>query len=121
MVLFQSTSLAANNSIVCFTENDAGQIVVQLEKTKLLEEEIDLLKLKSDELSKQITLLEEQKKKQQEQLEVAQKTIDSYKSLLETQKQAYEEQIKKSKPSVMKQLGTILGSIGIGVLIGVLL
>ena len=108
-------------SLVCFKEEDAKKMVVELENARDYEDEIDLLKKGNLEIEKQITLLKEANKLQNEQLDISKKTIDSYKELLQAQKDAYEKKIENEKPSIWGKFFAAIGGVGIGVLIGLLL
>ncbi len=115
------SSTTTTESVVCFKESDAAKIVVELENARDYQEQIELLKQANQELEKQITLLKEANKLQQEQLGVAKQTVESYKKLLETQKQAYEKKIENEKPSIWGKIMIGIGSLGVGVLVGLLL
>lgn len=119
----QSSTVIVNTlePVVCFTETDAKRIVVDLENVNDYREQVDLLKQANVELEKQIESLKKINKLQQEQLEISNQTIESYKKLLDAQRDAYETEIKKNKPSVLKTFFTGVGGMGIGILVGILL
>jgi len=106
---------------VCFTEEDAKKIVVELENSADYQEQIELLKDANVELEKQISFLKDINKLQQEQLTISKQTIESYKELIKSQREAYETEIKNTKPSIWKQIITGISGLGIGILIGLIL
>ena len=118
------TTLLVNTKepVICFTEADiSNRVIVQLENLGDYKEQVDLLKQGSVELERQIALLKEINKLQQEQLVVSKSTIEAYKDLLKVQKEAYEKQIDNVKPSFFEKISGIFGGLGVGILIGLLL
>jgi hypothetical protein len=107
--------------VICFEEEDAKQMVVQLENSIDYEDQSENLKQGTAELEKQIALLKEINKLQMEQLNISKQTIESYKELTKVQKEAYEKHIDNIKPSIWDKIFPSLGGVGIGVLIGLLL
>ncbi len=101
----------AYSQSVCFDELTAGRLVVQVEQTQNLREQIELYKQANDELIIQIKLLKEINNLKDEQ-------INKQKDLLKIQKDTYEGIIKESKPSLLKNIFNTIGAIGIGVLVG---
>jgi hypothetical protein len=120
---------------ICYTEETGKQMIIELENSKdykdqnelykqslaELEKQIGLLKETNIEFENQIGLLKEINKLQQEQLNISKQTINSYKELIQSQKEAFEKQIENQKPSILNRIGTALGSLGIGVLVGILI
>lgn len=119
----QTSTVTVNTAspVVCFTEDDAKKIVVDLENVNDYKEQVELLKEANAELEKQIISLKEINKLQQEQLEITKQTIESYKNLLKTQKEAYEKEIENNKPSIWGKIFAGIGGLGIGILVGLLL
>jgi uncharacterized membrane protein (DUF106 family) len=119
----QPSTVTVNTTdpVVCFTEDDAKKIVVDLENVNDYKEQVELLKEANAELEKQIISLKEINKLQQEQLEITKQTIESYKNLLKTQKEAYEKEIENNKPSIWGKIFAGIGGLGIGILVGLLL
>ena len=95
-------------------------MVVELENVEDYKEQIELLKQANDELTKQILALKEINKLQQEQLKISEQTIESYKKLLDTQKEAFEKEL-KNKSGIWDKILVGLGSLGVGLLVGLLL
>jgi hypothetical protein len=105
---------------VCFSEDQAEGIVVDLEKGKNLAEQVELYKQANAELEQQVKLLKEIGELQKQQVEVGQRAIAQYQKIIRYQGEAYERVIKDSKPSLFKRLIDVVGFIGIGALLGIL-
>lgn len=106
---------------VCYSEDTAKQITVDLEKAKSLKEQVELFEKANAELEKQVSLLKEMNKLKDEQIAIGDKTIKQYQELLKFQKETYEQAVKDARPSVLKQVIDALGFIGIGILAAVIL
>jgi uncharacterized protein YlxW (UPF0749 family) len=120
-ILLLTNVIYAAEPSVCFSEEDSKKIVVQLEDLADYKEQIEILKQQTAELEKQVKLLKEVASIQKEQLEFANKSIESYQTLLKTQQESYEKEIKNQKPSIFSKIYTTIGAVGIGVLVGLLL
>jgi len=107
--------------IICFKESDASQIVVKLENYPKLEDNIRLLKEENAELEKKINNLNEIIKSQEIVIANSEKTIKKLEETIITQKKAYEKQIEESKPSIWRYIGTAIGSLAVGLCIGLLI
>jgi len=121
----QSTALAdkesSTNKIICFSEEDAGKIVVDLEKYQKQIELVSLLKEENKELETKIQNLDKIIKSQDEIIKKSNESIENLQKLVDTQREAYEKQIAESKPSIWKFIGTALGSLAVGLCIGLLI
>lgn len=106
---------------VCFSAEDAGRMVVNLENYIKQADIIKLLKEENAELLVKIDNLEKISKIQNDQLSTTNETIKQLNNLIDSQKKAYEEQIKQSKPSLIKQIGIFVGAVLAGIGIGSLL
>ncbi len=106
---------------ICFSAEDAGRMVVDLENYVKQADIIKLLKEENAELQVKIDNLEKISKIQNDQLNTTNETIEQLNSLIDSQRKAYEEQIKQSKPSFLKQVGIFVGAILAGIGIGSLL
>ncbi len=109
-LLLLASSFAYSQDI-CFDEQTAGRLVVQIEQTQNLKEQIELYKQANIELETQIKLLKEISNLKDGQ-------INKQKELLTIQKDTYEGIIKESKPNLLKNIFNIIGFIGIGILVG---
>lgn len=106
---------------ICIDKDIVSEITIDLEKCKITEHQLDLIKQQNSELEKQIQLLNDVIQLKDRQLQAENEAFKRYSELLKDQKNLYEEAIKKSKPSLFKSITNGLGAIGIGILIGVLL
>jgi len=107
--------------IICFKESDASQIVVKLENYPKLQDNIKTLKEENAELDIKIDKLNKIIKSQETIIANAEKTIKRLEETIDTQKKAYEKQIEEAKPSIWSYIATALGSLAVGLCIGLLL
>lgn len=110
---------------ICFSNEDAGRMVVELENYEKQKEMIELLKEENVELEKKIENMQKISEFQDSQLATANETIKKLNELQETQKKAYEKQIEEVKPSFFDKLklvgsGVLIGFGGLAVIIAVL-
>jgi hypothetical protein len=101
---------------VCFDGNTAGDIVTELEKSRIIEQENKLLRDGNIELEKHIVLLEKIIVLKDKQLKIEEQTVDRYSELIKQQGELCDIAIKKAKPSFFDRLrdmsfGAILGTI----------
>jgi len=118
--LFASPVFAVDEEI-CFTPDTTGQIVVEIEKCRLIQQEVELLRQKNDELERQIALYKEMNVIQEQQIQTLKKTTETYVDLLKTQGEAYEKQIKQAKPNILNEIMKGTAFVGLGLLVGLLL
>jgi len=76
---------------ICFEVEDAKRLVVELEKGKILEKNLDLLEKSNDELTKQTQLLKEQIDLMNEKINAAQKLIDESEKIYGEKEKVFEE------------------------------
>lgn len=118
ILLFANFSFAEE---ICFTEENAAKIVVELEKANIMKEQVQALKDQNIELVKQIKLMKEIVDLQQQQLDMSKQTIQTLQDTVKAQGEAYEKQLKMSKPNIWYQITEYAGILGVGILIGLLL
>lgn len=106
---------------ICFTKADAAAIVTEIERCRIQVQELKLQQEANQELELQIKHLKEIIELQKQQLEISKITIEQYKNITKLQDEACEEMLKKTKKNPIKSLLEIMGSIGLGILIGVLI
>lgn len=106
---------------VCVSEESAKRMVVELEKGRVNEEQLIVLKAYNSELEKQISLMKDVVKLKDDQIKKNEEMIKQQKQLMEYQEQACEEKVKNAKPSFFDGLIKVLGGVAIGIIIGVLL
>lgn len=120
LVLIPSNSRAELKTI-CFYEDDAAEIVVQLENYDKQIELVIALKAENEELAGKTESLARLNDIQEKQLQDADNAVKKLNGVIETHKDAYEKQIKEITPGFFQKMFTALSGVGIGILIGVLL
>lgn len=103
---------------VCFDENTAGQIVVELEKSRIIEQENTLLEQGNQELEKQLGLLKQIIELKDKQLQVEDQALTRYADLIKQQQQICDEEIRRAKPSFFEKVGNIATGAIVGIIIG---
>lgn len=96
---------------ICFTKQDSAILVVELERAKLLEENITLLEKSNEELKKQSELLKEQVNLLNEKFQAASNLLDKNEELCKQKHKLLEEELKQSKKDNIKNM-FISGGIG---------
>lgn len=120
VTLLASISFAEEKDI-CFPYKTADQIVQDLEKAKIDQEQLKLMDQAISKLNEQIKLLNEKSSIQKQQLDDANKTIETLKEASKLQEKVCEEKIANAKTPWYKQMFYGLGAVGLGVLVGLLL
>lgn len=115
------SSSAAYAGDICFTEQDAQRLVVDLERGRNYEEQIELYRQANSELERQVGYLKEMVALQKEQLLLGRDALKQYQELIDYQKKSYEHALQENKPNLLRKLFDSLGLIGIGVLFGLVL
>ena len=95
--------------------------MVKLENYPKLQDNIKTLKEENAELDIKIDKLNKIIKSQETIIANAEKTIKRLEETIDTQKKAYEKQIEEAKPSIWSYIATALGSLAVGLCIGLLL
>jgi hypothetical protein len=106
---------------VCFPVDTAKTMVVELEKSRIISEQVSLLQQKNDELERQIALMNEINVIQEKQIQTLKTATENYQNLIKAQGDAYEKQIKQSQPSIWSEIGKAAAFVGVGLLVGLLL
>jgi len=96
-------------------------MVVEIEKCRLIQQQVILLKQKNDELERQIVLYKEINNIQEQQIQTLKKATETYQNLLKAQGEAYEKQIKQARPDMWDEIKKGAAFVGLGLLIGLLL
>ena len=109
------SSPIAYSADVCFDEKVAAQIVVDLEKYKILQQQLNILEKQNEQLEKQIELHKQINALQRDQIEITKKTLEDYKKLMEDKDKLCEQKVKDAKPT----LSSTIVQNGIFTLIGV--
>ncbi|MBZ0156226.1 MAG: hypothetical protein K8I29_08470 [Alphaproteobacteria bacterium] len=106
---------------ICFTDQDAQRLVVDLERGRNYQEQIELYRQANSELERQVGYLKEVVALQKEQLLLSRDAVKQYQELIDYQRKSYEHALQEKKPDLLKKLIDSLGLIGIGVLFGLVL
>lgn len=120
-LLMPSLAFAETEADVCFFESTAKEIVVEVEKCRILKEQNELYKQGTLELEKQLELLNKLIEAKDAQIKILQETGTKYQELLQQQKESCDKLVAESKPGFLKVLLQALGFIGLGVLLGIAL
>jgi uncharacterized protein YlxW (UPF0749 family) len=120
-IIFLTLPISSPAATVSFSEEVANKMVVELEQGRLIQEELDATRAMNVELQKQVALLKEVNKLQEEQIQTLQRAIEQYQKLLKEQGIAYEAALKNAKPNFWSTMMEYAVCVGIGVLCGLLI
>ena len=104
---------------ICFSEETAGGMVVELERNALLKEQLILQEQMTKEISQQVDSLKEIVRLQKEQLEVSNNMIESQKKLAEAQDANCRQMIKAAKPTFLDNVKSNVLAGGVGAVLAV--
>ena len=104
---------------ICFSEEVAGGMVVELERNALLKEQLVLQEQMTRELSQQVDSLKEIVRLQKEQLEASNNMIESQKKLAEAQEANCRQMIKAAKPTFLDNVKSNVLAGGVGAVLAV--
>ena len=121
VILLASPAYAQKEPDVCFPPEVAAQIVVDLERAKIMQQQVAILEKQNSELEKQIDLLKQINTLQKERSDVAMQTVEDYKKLMKDKDELCEQKIKDATPTLTQTIVRTSIIAGIGVLIGALL
>lgn len=119
ITFFTINAFAENKTsepIICFAEKTASKMVVELEKCRITNKQIENLIKENQELSKQIEYLKIIIELQKKELEISKQTIENLQMIIDYQNEAYEKLYKKSFYDKIKENSLFLT---LGILIGV--
>jgi len=125
LLMFGETSYSAQNvqikipntDNVCFTEADASRLVVELEKGRIIQQNLDLLEKSNVELAKQNQLLSDQIKLTNEELASANNLLKTNEDLNNQKVKNLNDQLKQAEKT---RWASLFESGGVGVLVGVI-
>ena len=106
----------ASEPIICFTEKTAGKMVVELEKCRITNKQVENLVKENQELEKQIEYLKTIIELQKKELEISKQTIENLQTIIDYQNKAYKNVYRKTFFDKVKENNLFLT---IGILIGV--
>lgn len=112
-ILYGQNQCKDDNS-VCFTAKDAKRLVVELERGRILTQNIKLLEKSNTELLKQTELLKEQLRIQEEKFQAAENLIKANEEIYNKKLEALQEELDEAKKPRWK---SIFASAGVGALL----
>ena len=105
---------------ICFSEEVAGPMVVELERNALLKEQLVLQEGMTRELSQQVESLKEMVRLQKEQIEASNNLVESQKKLAEAQDANCQQLIKATKPTFLDNVKNNVLAGGVGAVLAVM-
>ena len=104
---------------ICFSEEVAGKMVVELERTANLAKQVGLLEQGTAEMQAQLDILKETVRIQKEQADMAAAALEAQKKLAEAQDANCQQLIKAVKPTFMDNLKSNVLAGGVGAVLAV--
>ena len=105
-----------NEPIICFSEETAKRMVVEIEQCRIANKQIEVLIKENQELKKQIEYLKAIVELQKKQLQISKETIENLQEIINYQNKVYKHLYKKSFHDKIKENSLFLT---LGILIGV--
>ncbi|MHA1873144.1 MAG: hypothetical protein ACTSVB_03425 [Candidatus Heimdallarchaeaceae archaeon] len=105
-----------NKSIICFSEETAKRMVVEIEQYRITNKQVEVLIKENQELKKQIEYLKAIVELQKKQLQISKETIENLQEIINYQNEAYKHLYKKSFYDKIKEDSLFLT---LGILIGI--
>ena len=105
-----------NKPIICFSEETAKRMVVEIEQCRITNKQIEALIKENQELMKQIQYLKAVIELQKKQLQISKETIENLQKIIKYQNEAYKKVYKKGFFDKIKENGLFLS---LGFLIGI--
>ncbi len=109
------------NAEVCFSDEVGGAIVVELEKTANLKQQLVLQEQITVELTTQRDILTERVRIQKEQVILCDEVVKSQEQLAKVQDENCKQLVKAAAPSFWSRLGTHVTAFGVGAIIAAIL
>lgn len=119
VLFFVSNVFASDKTsepIICFTEKTAGKMVVELEKCRITNKQVENLVKENQELEKQIEYLETIIELQKKEMEISKQTIKNLQMIIDYQNKTYKNLYKRSFYDKIKENNLFLT---IGIIIGI--
>ena len=104
---------------VCFSEDVAGKMVMELERTANLGKQVELLEQGTAEMQAQLDILKETIRIQKEQVDVATAALEAQKKLAEVQDANCKQLIKAAKPTFLDNVKNNMLAGGVGAVLAV--
>jgi len=105
-----------NEPIICFSEETAKRMVVEIEQCRITDKQVEVLIKENQELKKQIEYLKTIVELQKKQLQISKETIENLQEIINYQNEAYKRLYKKSFYDKIKENNLFLT---LGILIGI--
>ena len=105
-----------NEPIICFSEETAKKMVVEIEQCRITNKQIEALIKENQELMKQIQYLKAVIELQKKQLQISKETIENLQKIIDYQNKAYKKLYKKTIFDKIKENSLFLS---LGLLIGI--
>lgn len=105
-----------NEPIICFSEETARKMVVEIEQCRITNKQIEVLIKENQELKRQIEYLKVIIELQKKQLQISKETIENLQEIINYQNEAYKHLYKESFYDKIKENSLFLT---LGILIGV--
>ena len=112
----EAGEVKSNEPIICFTEETASRMVVEIERCRITAKQIELLAKENEELRKQVEYLKTIVELQGKELETSRQTIENLRKIIDYQSEAYKKLHRESILDKVKENSLFLS---IGILIGV--
>ena len=106
---------------ICFSNDEAADVVVKLEQGKLCESQIATLEKENELLEKQIELLNKKIDLQKQEVELSKQTIEQMKAISAEKDKSCDERVKQATPGFWKTVSTYGFFTAVGLAIGLLL
>jgi len=104
---------------VCFSEDVAGKMVVDLERTANLGKQVGLLEQGTAEMQAQLDILKETIRIQKEQVDVATAALETQRKIAEAQDANCKQLIKEAKPTFIDNVKSNVLAGGVGAVLAV--
>ena len=104
---------------ICFSENVAGKMVMELERTANLGRQVELLEQGTAEMRAQLDILKETIRIQKEQVDAATAAMEAQKKLAEVQDENCRQLLKAAKPTFLDNVKNNVLAGGVGAVLAV--
>jgi len=104
---------------VCFSEDVAGKMVMELERTANLGRQVELLEQGTAEMQAQLDILKETIRIQKEQVDAATAAMEAQKKLAEVQDANCQQLVKAAKPTFLDNVKNNVLAGGVGAVLAV--
>lgn len=110
-LIFLFLPIISHSQDICFSQDDGKKLVMELERGRLIEQNLILIEEQNKELMKQTEILKEQNKIYQEQFQAAYELIKKNEELYKLKTDALENDLKEAQKP---RWGSLFGTYGLG-------